>query len=471
MLSIMPLSRLLFGQTLTLYLAIHEALNNNETILYNADQNYLSAQSQLNSVKAGYRLQSNLSLNSNHTYSRSMSNGSYLSYKSQNTASNLGLSYRFLTPAGSEASLGIIYLTQMHGADAFYNSPQITFLFKQPLSWSGIQSGHANVIKAQQEFISARISFQLQKEYLIISVIDSYFKLWQALRNIEQNQQDLESAKRVLDIAELRLVAGQISEFEVMNTRVQYRISEDNLKVAQNNLHTMRRSFLRLLGEDLNTEINLSKDIKLNTYNFDLASTIDIANKNRSEIRLSEINVHLAELDLKQMAATAYPTLYLSCNYSLSSKYNVSLSKAMSNWPNKYWSVQSTLSFPILDGGTRSSQLQIAANSCSIQYKNLQLLKQDVAIEIEECVRLLQLNLNRVESLSLSLQLAKDALSISELRFKQGEVSTTEIESIRQRYNNAQQMLNEAKISCITQSAQLAKAMGVLEEWVQQLKD
>jgi len=72
----------------------------------------------------------------------------------------------------------------------------------------------------------------------------SNFQLWPAFRNVEQSMQDLQTASRVLKIAELKLRAGQLSEFEVMNIRVQNQVVEDNLKVAQNSLQTQQRSFL-----------------------------------------------------------------------------------------------------------------------------------------------------------------------------------------------------------------------------------
>jgi outer membrane protein len=132
---------------------------------------------------------------------------------------------------------------------------------------------------------------------------------------------------------------------------------------------------------------------------------------------------------------------------------------------------QASLSFPILDGGARSNHVQIAKYAYKIQLKNLELFKEDIAIDIEENFRSLKLNQNRINSLTLSLKIAEEALNISELRFKQGQISSTEIENIRQRFTNAQRSLNSAKISYVTKSAQLARAMGILGEWVERQKD
>jgi outer membrane protein TolC len=435
--------------------------------MYAVQKNYLSAKSQLNLAESSYKLQMNFDLNTTHNYSRILSRDIYYESGYQITTPNLNFDYTLLTPLGSRTHFGIGYQTQVFNSNSCYSSPQFDFTFQQPFSWSGIQAGHADMIRARRNFVTSEMSYQLQKEGLIMAVINSFFQLWQAFRNMEQSDYDLQSAKRVLDIAELRLKAGQLSEFEVMNIRVQYQVAEDNLAVAQNSLQTQQREFLRLLGQDLNTEIQLAAEIQMDTINFNLDYAIQTALQNRLEIKQQEISLGLAELSLKQINAAAYPTLSLNGNYSFSSQYDVSLGSSFWDYPNRYWRFQANLSFPILDGGARSNQLQIAKYALDIQQKNLNLFKEGIAIAIEENFRSLQLNQNRIKSLTLNLKIAEEALNIAELRFKQGQISSTEIENIRQRFTNAQRSLNSAKISYISQSAQLAMAMGILEEWVE----
>lgn len=459
------------SQPLTMYNSIEKALNYNQTIMYAIQKNYLSARSQLNLAESPYRLQMNLNLNTAQNYSRTLSHDIYYTSWSQVTTPNLNFDYTLLTPLGSSTHLGMGYQTQIFNSNSCYSSPQFDFTFQQPLSWSGIQAGHADIIRARKNFIAAEMSYQLQKEGLIIAVINFYFQLWQAFRNVEQSEYDLQSAQRVLQIAELRLKAGQLSEFEVMNIRVQYQVAEDNLAVAQNSLQTQQREFLRLLGQDLNAGIQLAAEIQMDTIAFNLDYAILMAFQNRLEIKQQEISLELADLSLKQISAAAYPTLSLNGNYTFSSQYDVTLGPSLWDYPNRSWRFQASLTFPILDGGARSNQLQIAKYALDIQQKNLNLFKEVIAIAIEENFRSLKLNQNRIQSLTLNLKIAEEALKIAELRFKQGQISSTEIENIRQRYTNAQRSLNSAKISYITQSAQLAKAMGILEEWVERQKD
>lgn len=62
-------------------------------------------------------------------------------------------------------------------------------------------------------------------------------------------------------------------------------------------------------------------------------------------------------------------------------------------------------------------------------------------------------------------------MSIAELRFQSGQISSTEIDDIRNRFNTAENTLNQAKISCVLDRAGLAEATGQLGQWVDTLND
>lgn len=453
---------------LGLYQAIQTALKYNETILYNAKLNYLSSNSQLRLAEAEYKTQINFSVNLNNSYSYSLDPDAIESY-SNITSSDIELSQRFLMPLGGKLDFVLDHQVQMNGSASFYSSPRFHFIYNQPLDLAGIESGHYNIISARKSHSLSRISLLLKKEELILLVIDSYFRVWQLYKEVEQRTLDFASANRMLEIAELRLKGGQISEFEVMNIQVQQKLSEDELKVSQNELKSQKIFLLRLLGQNLNRDIQLIEEIDIDPVQFDLESAIKTAFQNRLEIQQSKINLELSDLRLKQAISSSYPKLNITGNYAFYSFSDNTLGAALSNFPNRSWYLLSTVSFPIIDGGLRSNEVQIEKYDYENQREYIKLLHEEIAIEIENYLRSLQVHLQRIKSLTLNLNIAKETLNISEIRFKQGQISSTEVENIRQRFMTAQFSLNNAKISYITQSAYLAKAMGVLDNWVKRL--
>ena len=467
-----------FPQNLSLYNAIQFALKNNKTIMYSSEENYLSAGAQLNLEYAIY----NPSLNAQASFSQSLTKtqtfmpltGYELSQynRYRQIIPDLSLQQTFLTPLGSTLTLsgGVQTLASGVSSFSFQTNPTLGLSYQQPLSLQGIASGHIDKELAEETYRQSGLSYELQKEQLVISVIQSYFQLWQAEQSVEQSKRDKESAERILKIADLKLNQGSIAEFEELNLRVQYNLAEDNLLQAQNALKTQTISFMQLLGANIDSTVTLEQNIKIDSINFTLQEATQRAMNNRLEIKQSEISLAGDSLSLTQTSSSLSPVLQLNASYNFNSNLEPYFFQSF-DMPNYGWNILGTISIPIYDGGRTSYRTEISERNIAIQKENLSLLKQDIAIDIETQYRTLMLDVKRFKSLSFSLKAASEALNIAELRFNSGQISSTEIENVRDRYNAAKNALDGAKISYIIERANLAKATGELFKWIESMKE
>ena len=305
---------------------------------------------------------------------------------------------------------------------------------------------------------------------MAISVIQSYFQLWEAEQSVIQSERDKESAEGILKIADLKLKQGNIAEFEELNLRVQYNLAKDNLLQEQNALKTQTISFLQLLGANIDSTITLDQNIRIDSINFTLEEATKRAMNNRLEIKQAEVSLAGDSLTLAQTSSSLSPTLQLNATYSFNSNFEPYFLQSF-NMPNYGWNILGTISIPVFDGGRTTYRTEISSRNIAIQKENLSLLKQDIAIDIETQYRTLALDIRRFKSLNFSLKAASEALNIAELRFNSGQISSTEIENVRDRYNAARNALDGTKISYIIERANLAKAMGELFKWIESLKE
>ncbi len=164
---------------------------------------------------------------------------------------NISLQQTLLTPFGSKLTVGAGIQTAISGLSTFnyLTTPQISLSYQQPLSAAGVESGHADNISAKRSYLNSELAFQLGKDQFVLSVIEGYFQLWQSLKQVVQSERDLNSTKRVLEIADIELNSGSILRFEVLNLRVQNRLSQDNMVQAKNNLETQTIAFYQLIGD------------------------------------------------------------------------------------------------------------------------------------------------------------------------------------------------------------------------------
>ena len=264
---------------------------------------------------------------------------------------------------------------------------------------------------------------------MAISVIQSYFQLWEAEQSVIQSERDKESAEGILKIADLKLKQGNIAEFEELNLRVQYNLAEDNLLQEQNALKTQTISFLQLLGANIDSTITLDQNIRIDSINFTLEEATKRAMNNRLEIKQAEVSLAGDSLTLAQTSSSLSPTLQLNATYNFNSNFESYFLQSF-NMPNYGWNILGTISIPVFDGGRTTYRTEITSRNIAFQKENLSLLKQDIAIDIETQYRTLALDIRRFKSLNLSLKAASEALNIAELRFNSGQISSTEIENV-----------------------------------------
>ncbi|MFQ6032201.1 MAG: hypothetical protein ACE5K2_04690, partial [Candidatus Zixiibacteriota bacterium] len=146
---------------LTLQQSIQLALRNNETTLYNARQDYHLSEIAYSRTKSEFGIKSSLSLFSSRSQSSTydLSNQRYLA--------NLGLSKSLLIPTGGRVTLGLGLSSErsVSGDDITYtHTPELTLSLKQPLWKSGRFAEGSSRITADQNFLRAKLGYQLQRE-------------------------------------------------------------------------------------------------------------------------------------------------------------------------------------------------------------------------------------------------------------------------------------------------------------------
>jgi outer membrane protein TolC len=467
------------SQPLTLRQALDLALEHNRTILLSAQESFLTSRAGLEASEAAYRTKLQFAFATTRSFNKTAfplpgANGfSQQIYESQNLFPQLSLARTILTPFGSRAALGMGLNVDVNGLPSwtYQARPQFSLNWQQPLSRAGVKSGHHDRIIAQANFSNAELNFGLQKEQLLLAVVNGYFQLWSAHRSLERAARELESAQRVAHIAELRLKAKSIAASEALNSRVQAASAQDNLVVAENQLQSQLRRFAQLLGQErLPATLELVHEIEVDTIRISLEDATAQALANRKELRQAEINLKLAELNASSAASRNHPVLQINGNYNLSSFDEPAFFDALGRLPSSAWSVNANLALPLWDGGAVRSQEQIAQSVLRQQQNQRELLRENIALEVEQLWRDAKLNERRLHTLALNTQLAEEALKIAELRFERGQISSNEVEQVRARYLSTQESLNGARISYQIQSAALAQAMGKLEEWAERLR-
>ncbi|MDP4173964.1 MAG: TolC family protein [Bacteroidota bacterium] len=226
---------------------------------------------------------------------------------------------------------------------------------------------------------------------------------------------------------------------------------------------------MRILGTKPDSTILPEQNIRIDSIDFSFNEAFERAIKNRCELKQAEISIAKAKLNKDEISGSFSPIFQFSVLYNRSSNIEKNLIQSL-NLPNYGLNLSGSISIPLFDGGRISSGVEIAERNILVQENNYQQLKEDIWADLEIRYRTLVLFIKRLGALQLSLETAAEALNIAELRFRSGEITSSEIENVRNRYTLAKNSLDNAKISCVIQRAGLAKAMGEFFPWVESLR-
>ena len=184
---------------------------------------------------------------------------------------------------------------------------------------------------------------------------------------------------------------------------------------------------------------------------------VEMAMRNRLEIRDREIQIELQELQIRRQVSQGMPQASLEASWERIGVSNMGLSESYSNSISNSWGdlkirpsnymVGLTLRIPIIDWG-RNKRLVRAAESRLRQYN---LDKEDeergIEVEVRNLVDNIQTTLTRLRLLERNVNVAEKSYDITLQRYTDGDIDSQALALERTRLNSAQRNHLDAFVS------------------------
>lgn len=326
-----------------------------------------------------------------------------------------------------------------------YNS--VSLRFRQPLfTLNRLKLGFKT---ANLNYERTSYRYQRSELDIVYAVTQSFFALYQATRRHEISAENVRQQQELFDLASKKFAAGLIPEVEALQMEVDLAQSKDDLLSAQGSLQRSEDSFKQLIGISLDEMINVATDFSVEKFSVDLARAIELALRNRSEIRESEIDLELARMAVKQADANSEIRGDIDAFYDITGVSDPDKPYG-STWPDLWNSslddikrrphnrgVIFTLSVPLWDWGVNAAEVQSA--QAAMHTSELTLGEQKVTIQrqVREVVLRLREAENRMEVLQRNQEVAQRAFDISLERFNNGDITSQELALDRNRLTQA----------------------------------
>jgi outer membrane protein TolC len=292
-----------------------------------------------------------------------------------------------------------------------------TFSGEADLSYSIFTSGQrsANIRAAQAQVRYEDLGVRALTEQTRLDVATDYYDLQNADSQVAIQKAAVANAQESLRIAEVRERAGLGTRFDVLQSQVSLANSTQDLTNALRDQTNARRQLAELLNLAQTVNLTAAEPVQAaGTWPLTLENSIVQAYAFRVELDQYLAQKEIGRQNRRAALAALGPTLALNGSTNLSGGLDSS-----SDWSTGY-TVGATVKWTAFDGGAARASATQYEKSIQIAEVNFADTRNQVRFAVEQAYANSRAALENIQTTTLSIQEAQEALRLARLRFEAG---------------------------------------------------
>lgn len=319
--------------------------------------------------------------------------------------------------------------------------------FNQPLSsFYAYNSIRSTLKRAELDYERSNKQFKREELNLVYQVSSAYYNLLSLQRSMEIAELDLERQMEAFEISKNKYAAGLIREVDALQMEVDLAEAQNNYDIAILNEISSKNSFKELLGLDLNDNIALNSELNYQIVIIDPGKAVELALKNRLEVREQEIQIELQKLSIKQTKSNGMIQGRIDGYFekagvnqqpgigffnSIRSSYHNLIDRDAS------YGVGLTITIPILDWGENKALVRASESRLKQSTLRKKEVEREIETEVKNLIAAINSNLKRLQVLEKNVFVAEKSFEITRQRFSDGDIDSQGLALERNRLNNA----------------------------------
>lgn len=304
-------------------------------------------------------------------------------------------------------------------------------------------------------------SVEAQRDTLLTSLAElarDYIQLRGAQRNLQITRDNLQTARRSLELTRMRAQGGLGSDLDVANAAAQVANTQSQLPDLQAQEITLANAIALLLGQPpdaLNAELQQPKPIPLVPPKVPLGLPGELARR-RPDIRRAEAQLHAATADVGVAVGDFYPRVTLSGSVALQATQLKNLFSISSDT----YSLGPSVTLPIFQGGRLRRTLELRKGQqqeAAITYQRAVL---GALHDVNNALTNYLSEQNKRAALAMSVRQNRKALKLSQDQYSQGLETFLNVLETERLLLAAEQQLNASNTMQATDLVQIYKALG-----------
>ena len=317
----------------------------------------------------------------------------------------------------------------------------------------------ANIRAAEEQVRFDELELERVAEQLRLDITDAYYNLQDADQQVRIEEDAVRRATILLRDATLLREAQLATRLDEVNAQVELDNAQQRLVRAQGQQGTGRRELARLLSLPSAIDISAADPVgQADVWKLSLPESIVLALQNRAELEQQLVQRNISEQRRRSALAALGPTVSVFASYNMLRLSSGDPSEFASRGFADGYSLGARARWDLFDGGAakaRARQEEVNRTIAEIRFADVSKL---VRLEVERAYFNLTSSQRNIQTATVSLEGAQEALRLARLRFQAGvgplsdvitaESNVTEAEGNRVRtilnYNRALAALQRA---------------------------
>ncbi|NJR38756.1 MAG: TolC family protein [Leptolyngbyaceae cyanobacterium CSU_1_4] len=328
----------------------------------------------------------------------------------------------------------------------------------------------SSAIRAAEGTVRFReLAVEVETKQLVLDVSTSYYDLQEADQQVEIFQAALSEALQSLRDAQALERAGVGTRFDVLQAEVDAANARQDLTQQLSSQEVARRTLAQRLSLAQATDITAADEVAAaGSWALSLEQSIVTAFKNRAELEQQLVQRDIGEQRRRNALGQLGPQIGATATYGIANLLSSSNESSEFSTEGKGFfnnaSVALNASINLFDGGAARAQARQQEANIAIAESQFVNARDQIRFQVEQAYSILQASSENIQTTTLAVQSAEEALRLARLRFQAGVGTQTDV--IQQ-----QTALTRSRVNNLGAILDYNRSLAQLQRFVSNLPD
>ncbi len=272
----------------------------------------------------------------------------------------------------------------------------------------------------------AKINEKLIRQEIIFEAKKAFFSLLKAQKLLAISKETVKQLEAHKDVANNFYEVGMTPLNDLLKAQVELANKRQDYIVAQNNLDITKSNFNTILRRPINSPVEIKDVLDYSPFEKEINYCLDVAEKNRLEIKIIDLEVEIAEKKLDIEQKDYYPSISLTGNYyRLGNEWDVNGGEGISD--PEGWNITAVASWNFWEWGkTRYGVKEKLSRLSYIRYKRAE-IHDNISLEVKQTYLKTKEAEKKIATVEKAIEQAKENFRINKERYKEQVATSTDV--------------------------------------------